>query len=37
MGSLLINVLASNNFFSYLYIFQNGTDALSEIIDDCLS
>ena len=32
-GSLLINILASNNCFSYRNIFRNGVDALSKIGD----
>ena len=36
-GSLLINTLASNVFFSYRNIFQNGVDALPKIVDAFLS
>ena len=36
-GSLLINTLASNIFFSYRNIFQNGVDALPKIVDAFLS
>ena len=36
-GSLLINTLASNIFFSYRNMFQNGVDALSKIVDAFLS
>ena len=35
--SLLINSLASNNCFSNRNFFQNGVDALSKIVDACLS
>ena len=36
-GSLLINTLASNIYFSYRNMFQNGVDALSKIVDAFLS
>ena len=36
-GSLLINNLASNIWFSYRNIFQNGVDALPKIVDAFLS
>ena len=36
-GSLLINTLASNIWFSYRNIFQNGVDALPKIVDAFLS
>ena len=36
-GSLLINTLASNICFSYRNMFQNGVDALSNIVDAFLS
>ena len=36
-GSLLIYTLASNLFFSYRNIFQNGVDALPKIVDAFLS
>ena len=36
-GSLLINTLASNIFFSYRNIFQNGVDTLPKIVDAFLS
>ena len=36
-GSLLTNTLASNIFFSYRNIFQNGVDALPKIVDAFLS
>ena len=36
-GSLLINTLASNICFSYRNMFQNGVDALSNIVDASLS
>ena len=36
-GNFLINVLASNNCFSYRKIFQNGIDTKSKIIDAFLS
>ena len=36
-GSLLINTLASNIFFSYRNIFQNGVDSLPKIVDAFLS
>ena len=36
-GSLLINTLTSNICFSYRNMFQNGVDALSKIVDACLS
>ena len=36
-GSLLINTLASNIFFNYRNIFQNGVDALPKIVDAFLS
>ena len=36
-GSLLINTLASNIWFSYRNIFQNGVDVLPKIVDAFLS
>ena len=36
-GSLLNNTLASNIWFSYRNIFQNGVDALPKIVDAFLS
>ena len=36
-GSLLINALASNIYFGYRNMFQNGFDALSKIVDAFLS
>ena len=36
-GSLLINTLATNICFSYIYMFQIGVDALSKIVDAFLS
>ena len=36
-GSLLINTSASNIYFSYRNMFQNGIDALSKIVDAFLS
>ena len=36
-GSLLINILASNNCFSYRNIFQNGVNTLSKIGNTFLS
>ena len=36
-GSLLINILASNNCLSYRNIFQNGVDSSSKIVDAFLS
>ena len=32
-GSLLINMVVSNNCFSYRNIFQNGIDALSKMVE----
>ena len=31
--TFLIDIVASNNYFSYRNIFQNGVDALSKIDD----
>ena len=36
-GSLLINIHASNHYFSIRNIFQNGVDALSKIDDALLT
>ena len=36
-GSLLINILASNNCFSFRNIFQNALDALPKIPDTFVS
>ena len=36
-GSLLINIHASNHYFSNRNIFQNGVDALSKIDDALLT